>query len=133
MGITAMSGSVNAQVPDYYQKQASGKKIDAAPEETTAAANAGMSETSVVQARIETQDSKEQDQKNEANVTKMPNNEMSDYLKKIANESAERLTTPAVDKEAKALTSDPNRELENFRVENQNQAEAVSNMVSQLS
>ena len=133
MGISAMSGSVNTQVPDYYQKQASGKKIDSAPEETTAAANAGMAETSVVQARIETQDSKEQEQKNETNVTKMPDHEMSDYLKKIANESAEKLTTVAGDKEAKAVTSDSNRELENFRVENQNQAEAVLNMVSQLS
>ena len=134
MGISAMSGSVNTQVPDYYQKQASGKKTDAAPEETTAAANAGMAETSVVQAKIETQDSKEQNQKSDTNVAKMPDNDMSEYLKKIAEESMDRLTSPEVKQEPQVKTSDTGRELENFRVENQNQQqEVISNMASQLS
>ena len=134
MGMSAVSGSVNTQIPDYYQKMASGKKIDAAPEETTAAANGGMAETSVVQTKVETQNSKEQKQDNptaQASVSKTPDSEMSEYLKKIAEDSMKRLTNQDGAKEAKSMTSDQGRELENFRVENQ--AEIVSNMASQLS
>lgn len=136
MGISAVSGSVNTQIPDYYQKQASGKKIDATPQETTATSNAGMATTSVVQAKVETQDSKEQKQESamaKANVSKMPDSEMSEYLKKIAEESMANLTGQSGDKGMEVKSQDSGRELENFRVENQPAPEVVSNIQSQLS